>query len=211
MNLKLTEQQLKKRLCYPYKWYRKQNNLWDNYTNFIYKIPDWDLLIETISETVKRYKLDKKECFYYAINRWYNFYSAMAVEHIFCKQKNVAPALHQKNKEIDFYINTIPFDHKTSVFPKGFQQPLWYAKQNKKELLYWFYNQQSKQQREHYANRLFIVTHKSDGNHWKLKAEISLLEQAITKYVATFEDAKLETLHFSKTKNVLSDIIWVAQ
>jgi len=211
MNTTLVEQQLKKRLRYPYKWYRKQNNLWDGYTNFIYKISDWDLLIEAIAKTVERYRLNKKECFYYAINRWYNFHSAMAVEHIFCTQPNVTSAANKKNKEVDFFINTIPFDHKTSVFPKGFRKTLCYAKQNKKDLLYWFYHQQSKQQRRHYANRLFIVTHKGDGQHWKLKAEISLLQQAITKYVATFENAKLETLHFSKTKNVLSDIIWVAQ
>lgn len=75
----------------------------------------------------------------------------------------------------------------------------------------WLYNNQSKQQRKHFANRLFVITYQKDGQHWKLKAEISLLRQAITKYVATFEVSKLETLQFSATESAVSDIIWVEQ
>ena len=33
------EKELKKRLLYPYKWGRKQNDLYDKLTNFVYKIP----------------------------------------------------------------------------------------------------------------------------------------------------------------------------
>lgn len=81
MNLSDIEIELQKRLSFPYKWGRKQSNYWDQKTNFIYKIKNFDVLLETISNLEQEVKD-------YAMNRWYNFWSAMAVEHIFSKHKN---------------------------------------------------------------------------------------------------------------------------
>jgi len=36
------EKELKKRLPYPYKWGRKQNDEFDKLTNFVYSIPSFD-------------------------------------------------------------------------------------------------------------------------------------------------------------------------
>lgn len=205
------ENQLKKRWAYKYKWLRKQNDHWDHYTNFIYKTLDWDALISAIAQLVKNENLDKEEAFYYTVNRWYNFWSSVAVEEIFCSLPGVFPAENSKDKFVDFSINNIPFDHKTSVFPKGFEKNFAFAKANKEQLMNWFYEEQSKQQRQHFANRLFVVVHKADGNHWKLKAEISLLHNAISDYVANFDESQLTKLNFPNNKKALSDIIWVTQ
>jgi hypothetical protein len=211
MDKKLSEIeiQLKKRWAYPYKWLRKQNDQWDAYTNFIYTTPNWEDLIKAISTTVEQHKLNKEEAFYYAINRWYNFWSSVAVEVLFCSIPQVIPAKNNKDKLIDFSIHNIPFDHKTSVFPKGFKNNFAYAEANKEQLLYWLYNNQSQQGRKHHANRLFIIVHNQNGKHWKLKAEISLIQKAISNYVATFEAKQLITLKFSENQTALSDIIWV--
>lgn len=211
MNLSDIEIQLKKRWRYPYKWLQKQNDQWDAYTNFIYSTQHWDNLINEIAGAVQQYKLNKEAAFYYAINRWYNFWSSVAVEHIFCSLPQVIPAKNNKDKRIDFSIQNIPFDHKTSVFPKGFKNDFAYAKANKEELLHWLYINQSQQGRKHHANRLFIIVYDKSGKHWKLKAEISLLQQAISNYVATFEPKQLTTLKFSENQTALSDIIWVTQ
>lgn len=211
INLSNIETQLKKRWKYNYKWLQKQNNLWDNYTNFIYLISDWDCLVEAIARLVQEKKLPKEAAFYYAINRWYNYWSSVAVEHIFCSHPQVEPAKNEKDKEVDFSISGIPFDHKTSVFPKGFENDFAFAKAHKEQLLYWLYNHQSQQGRKHLANRLFIIVHNKNGNHWKLKAEISLLQQAISNYVTTFEPGHLTKLNFSEINQPLSDIIWVTQ
>lgn len=205
------ENELKKRWKYPYKWYQKQNNLWDTYTNFIYKTPTWEELVAAIANTVATHKLDKKACFYYASNRWYNFWSAMAVETLFCKHPEVQPAKNPKDKQMDFYLHNIPFDHKTSVFPKRFGTGLDEAKSNPEKLLYWLYNHQSQQGRKHLANRLFVVVFHSGGAHWKLKAEISLIEQAIIEYITTFDAKKMKKLVFPNGKTAVSDIIWVTQ
>jgi len=54
----------------------------------------------------------------YALNRWYNFWSAKTIENIFGEHKNIKPHLNSKDKLTDFYIKNIPFDHKTTIFPK---------------------------------------------------------------------------------------------
>ncbi len=203
------ETQLKNRLHYPYKWFRKQNDLWDQHTNFIYTNPTWEELQLTIANNTGQYKLPKEELFYYAINRWYNFWSAIAVERIFCSLDTIKAAKNNKDRLVDFSINGISFDHKTSVFPRGFHKSFLYAKENKKELLYWMYENQSKQQRQHFANRLFLIVHAKDGEHWKLKSEISLLKRAIINYVSTFDSSNLVTLNFENKQKALADIIWV--
>lgn len=205
------ETQLKNRWKYPYKWLQKQNDVWDQHTHFIYTISKWESLIEAIATLVKEKNLPKEEAFYYAINRWYNFWSSVAVEQIFCSLPQVIPAKNNKDKLTDFSIQNIPFDHKTSVFPKGFGKGFAYAKANKEELLYWLYINQSQQGRKHHANRLFVMVYSKNQQHWKLKAEISLLQQAISNYVATFEPKQLTTLKFSENQTALSDIIWVTQ
>ncbi len=205
------EKQLKERWNYKYLWYQKQNDQWDTYTHFIYKTKSWNELIKQIALLVEKEKLDKHQAFYYAINRWYNFWSAKVVEEIITAQPNVKAHPNPKNKTIDFYIHDIAFDHKTSVFPKGFGKSLAYAQQNKVALIEWLYKNQSNQQRLHFANRLFVIVHNSTKKHWHLKAEISLLNQAISKYVATFNPEKLVSIRFNQTQNTLSDIIWVSQ
>ncbi len=87
-NLQKIETELKKRLPYPYKWGRKQNNEFDKLTNFIYHTFLFD---DVIKEINSRFKKDKEHLNIsnYALNRWYNFWSAQAVEKIFhIKLKN---------------------------------------------------------------------------------------------------------------------------
>lgn len=210
-NFSEIEVQLKKRWVYNYKWLRKQNNQWDFYTHFIYSTPKWEDLIKEIAKTVALYKLNKEEVFYYTINRWYNYWSSVAVEAIFCANSSIQPAENNRDKRIDFYLQSIPFDHKTSVFPKGFRKDLIYAKAHKKQLLLWLYKNQSQQGRKHLANRLFIIVYAQNGKHWKLKADISLMQQAISNYVTTFDPKQLTRLNFSENQTALSDIIWVIQ
>lgn len=74
------EEELKKRQQYSYKWFRKQNDIWDNHTNFVYKTPNWETLNQKIDILAEKHDFDKQQIFQYATNRWYNFWSAKAVE-----------------------------------------------------------------------------------------------------------------------------------
>ena len=201
------ESELKKRLNYPYKWGRKQNDYFDKLTNFVYKISSFE---EVIKEIEIRFKNDKehKNISNYALNRWYNFWSAQAVEKIFCSLPNVQPALDAKDRLVDFTIDRVTFDHKTSIFPKNFPLPLEDAIKKTDELIKWLYKHQSQQQRKHLKNRLFIVLYSADGEHWKLKSEISWLKERIEIYMKGFNPHYLLTFDFENDKKTIADIIW---
>lgn len=211
LDLIFIEQELKKRWDYKYVWGRKQNNIWDKHTSYIYNTQNWEDLIPKIAQTVKQHQLDKHELFYYASNRWYNFWSAMAVEQLFTEIEGIKAVADGKDREKDFYLHGKAFDHKTSVFPKGFGRDLDYAKQNEKELITWLYEHQSSQQRFHLKNRLFVIVHDKNGAHWKLKAELQLINTKIEAYISNYQEENLKKVLFPKAENAFSDIIWVIQ
>jgi hypothetical protein len=202
------EEELKKCLDNPYEWGRKQNDVWDKKSNFIYEIKDYETLKMKISEVSKNNDLNKLDFCNYSSNRWYNFWSAMAVEQIFTQIEGIQANINSKNRLIDFNFFGIDFDHKTSVFPYGFGQKLEFAQKDPEKLIDWLYKNQSVQQRQHFENRLFLIVYSKKGQHWKLKAEISWLKLIIEKYVATFENSQLKRFDFHPGKRTFSDIIW---
>lgn len=201
------ETELKKRLSYPYKWGQKQNDRFDKQTNFIYHTFKFD---ELLNEIDKRFKSEKEYNLYfnYSLNRWYNFWSAHAVENIFCSLPNVKPAPDSKDRLVDFTIQGVSFDHKTSIYPKNFPYKIDEAIKHTDELIKWLYKHQSQQQRKHFKNRLFIVLYSSKGEHWKLKSEILWLKERIEKYMFGFNPDFLMKFNFEKDRYALSDVIW---
>jgi hypothetical protein len=201
------ENELKKRLAYPYRWGQKQNDSFDRQTNFIYHTFSYDDVLKEIDRRFKSEK-DFELYFNYSINRWYNFWSAQAVENIFCSLPNIKPAFNSKDKLVDFTINEVSFDHKTSVFPKNFPLEINEAVKKTDELIKWLYKHQSQQQRKHFKNRLFVVLFSPDGEHWKLKSEIAWLKHRIEKYMIGFNPDYLLKFNFEKDKQTISDVIW---
>ena len=203
MDLERVERALKKRLVYPYRWGRKQSNSWDRETNFIYTTYG-------VNSLLKKSLHLSSELRDYALNRWYNFWSAMAVEEIFTSHPNIVAHKNSYDKLVDFTIDNIPFDHKTSVFPKGFNHSYTYAREHEKELIAWLYENQSQQGRKHLKNRLFILLYDENGEHWKMKAEIAQLKKKIDEYVKKFSPSTLYQFDFGEGK-VYSDILWVTK
>lgn len=206
-NLIQIETELKKRLSIPYQWGQKQNDYFDAKTNFIYKVFEFEKLLKEIEVRFKS-NPDSEKYFNYAINRWYNFWSAYAVEKIFCSIEGVSPAENSKDRNKDFIIQGVSFDHKTSVLPKQFTSPIKDIIRESGKLIEWFYNNQSKQQRQHYKNRLFVVLYSSQREHWKLKSELTWLKSKIENYMKGFNPAYLMKFNFIPGETTISDIIW---
>jgi hypothetical protein len=204
------ESELKKRLKYPYKWGRRQNDYFDKLTNFVYKIPEFELVLKEIESRFKKDK-EHKNISNYALNRWYNFWSAQAVEKIFCSLPNVKPALDEKDRLVDFTIEGVTFDHKTSIFPKNFPYPIDEAIKKTDVLIKWLYKNQSQQQRKHLKNRLFIVLYSAQGEHWRLKSEITWLKERIEKYMEGFNPNYLMIFQLEENKQTLADVIWATR
>ena len=204
----LLEKELKKRLDFPYVWGRMQTDNFDNNTNFIYKTTNFESLLAQIDASFK-HEANYLELKNYALNRWFNFWSAKAIEASFCEDKNVIAHKNSKDKYTDFFISKIPFDHKTTVFPKGFNKSVPYAKQHKRELIEWFYKNQSQQKRYHLKNRLFLIVldYNNPKDNWKLKSEILWLQKIVSTYLSTFDTQNLESFNF-QNQLVKSDVIW---
>jgi len=207
MDILLAERELKKRHIYPYKWRQLQNNSFDRRTNFIYNTLLFDDLLSAIKDLFFD-DTDYELYFDYCLNRWYNFWSAKAIEKIFCLQETVIPAENSKDKFLDFYINKTPFDLKMTVFPKAYEQYYTQVQNDPLPLIKWLYENQSQQNRKHLSNRLFLVLHNQNGEHWKLKAEIQWLSNIVQNYVENFQNQNLYQLELTKGKTTLSDLIF---
>jgi len=213
-DLKLLETELQKRFIYPYVWLRKQNDAWDVSTQFIYDVFNFDTLITQIKIHYNNLKTDTSfvEYFNYALNRWYNFWSARAVEQMFTESPKVQIHKNRYDKYIDFWLENLPFDHKTTVFPKGFKKDFNEALKCKKELALWLYKNQSREGRRHFKNRLFVVLYSTEGAHWQLKANLDLINSCVKKYIQNFHAEQLISLSFkSEKKATLTDIIFVTK
>ncbi|HAI75823.1 MAG TPA: hypothetical protein DCM08_06205 [Microscillaceae bacterium] len=204
------EQELKKRWAYPYQWGIKQDDYHDKATHFIYNTATFDEVMATIQEA-----FGKSKDFYkwqnYALNRWYNFHAAVAVEQCFCALPEVVPALNAKNRLVDFTIQGIPFDHKTSVFPKKYPLTAAQAYADTASLIQWLYENQSQQRRKHHHNRIFIMLYAKNGEHWKLKAELLWLKELIDNYVWNFNPERLYRFDWDTGQYALADLIWAMQ
>ncbi len=201
------ERNLRRRLAYPYIWGGVQNDRRDRATDFIYSILAFDELLAAIEERFGGSR-DYPAWRNYALNRWYNFWSARAVEMIFAAQPGVLPAPNARDRLVDFTLQGIPFDHKTTVFPRAFGHDLAYARRRPEVLLRWLYAHQSRERRYHRRNRLFILLYRDDGAHWRLRAEVGWLAQLIGNYVRNFRRERLHRLQGEDGTVALADLIW---
>ena len=177
------QNELRARHALPYRWGQTQNDAFDGRTQFVYEVKTWPSLLACLSrfEAEPSYELLRD----YAANRWYNFWSARAVEHFFSESPRVQPAANSRDRLRDFSFDGIAFDHKTSVWPAAYGGAYAAARLDSAPLIQWLYANQSRQGRQHFENRLFVVLHRADGAHWKLKADLTRLRAAV-KEIARF-------------------------
>jgi len=210
ITLDTREQELKKRFAHPHEWGQRHNDEWDALTDFVYHIFSIDALTK---ELEARFKVEAvfNEMMDYGINRWYNFWSAKAVEQIFCSHPSVKASRDSDDRLREFRIGDLSFDHKTSTYPRGFNHDLEFGQRHPKELIEWFYTHQGHRRRKHFENRIFIVLYASDGQHWKLKADLGWLDGIIKSYLDQFDPAKLFRFKFEGKRETVADLLWAVR
>lgn len=192
----------------PYlKSWTKQNDKNDKLSNFIYNTTKFSDIIEK----AKANKLPIS----YVCHRWYNYHTSKVTENIFekygcVKEKNF------KHKEIDIYFKQVPYDIKLTVLPSKYKGNTDFKnKQNKDDLIVWYYKNQSQEGRKHLANRLFVVCKSKNNNYeenLKLKCNFKLIEKAVLEFIEYYSCRQLNTVCFEdngEIKFVYSDIIVV--
>jgi hypothetical protein len=185
-------------------WGKKQDDKWDKMSDFIYHISSFEALRKKVIEDKTSVAFNR-----YTLRRWYNFWSATAVEMMFGSHPSVTKNSNPFDKLVDFEIQGIKFDHKTTVFPKGYIKGFEYAKSNPIDLVNWLYQNQSKEKRYHTANRLFVVLNAQNGDHDGLRKELSLIHGLIEKYLQEFDENQLLTVDVGDGKEAKADVIWV--
>lgn len=188
-------------------WGDIQNDRYDNYTKYIYNTTTYDNLVMKTKMICKVYPdLEYDRVFRYALNRRFNHIVSHYAEDVFTSHDIVEDEPDIYNKEIDFYINQIPFDLKMSVFPKWFEKDIDYALEHKEELIERMYKHCSKEKRLHNGNKIFIVCYSSDWNHNQVKGNLEWITEAIDKYIADYDEWNLTI-----QDNSLSDIIFIVK
>lgn len=180
--------------------WQMQNNYSDSKTKFIYTS-------DTIEE-VRYYSEKNRVDFNYALHRWYNFNCAKLHEEIFIKYGAIKE-VDIYHKTIDFYISGIPFDLKTTYFPKAIKDISHYdlkKRSGKNNLIKWLYENQSKQGRFHLENRLFLVCEDLVS-----KSNFVLIEEKIKNFIEYSQTNGFNELQLDNSKIVFSDIILVRQ
>lgn len=200
------ENELQKALKYIDANWIMQNNNYDFKSAFIYKT-------NTVEEVINLSKINNVD-YKYCLHRWYNFHTSIQCENIFIeygaiKEKNY------RNKEIDIYINNIPFDVKLTVYPKALSNHPYdlNKKEDKNKLIEWMYLHQSQEQRKHLKNRLFIVC---DGNTQYdslcLKSDFNQIRKKIFNYINEVNKNGFNEITITDNGNkyvVKSDIIYI--
>ena len=203
------ETELRARHALPYHWGQRQNDAFDRRTQFIYRQKTWAGLLAYLQSAAA--EPDFAALRDYAANRWYNYWSARAVEHFFGESARVRPAPNPRDRLRDFFLDGTAFDHKTSVWPAAYGGTYAAARLDPAPLIRWLYAHQSAQGRQHLENRLFVVLHRADGAHWQLKADLTRLRAAVRAFLAApaVQPVLLETPN--GPRQVTSAVIWVEQ
>ena len=200
------ELELKKALHYISSDWRMQYNYGDYKSNFIYHV-------ETVDECIELAKKNDVSV-EYALHRWYNFKTSTFCEKIFI-DLGAKKEQDEKNKEIDLYIDDIPFDIKLTVYPKRLSNHPYdlTTREGKNALIKWLYENQSQQSRKHLKNRLFIVCDgKTQEDSLSLKSDFSKIEVKIKEYMSYQKEYGFNEINIvdrNNTYTVKSDIIYI--
>ena len=165
-------------------WGRVQNDAWDSHCQFIFRLRTVDAVRARAREVADEQQLDGGAFVPYALRRWYCFWGARVAELLFLRHPGVV-AGPPKDHEVDFTVDGVPFDLKTSEVPRQFVARLDEWLDDAAVAAAWFYTHQSRERRFHTANRLFLVLCDRDypDEAWRLRADVSALRASVDAFM----------------------------
>jgi len=202
--LDLLEAELKKRTDFPYIWKRINSPALDKETDFIYDFISFDAVVEKIRWTFRRNQ-NKDDYFNYALNRWYNYHTAIAIENIFCSIPAINSFKNKRGRLKYFKIDDVSFTQKSAVFPSSYPKTILESKKSKENLIKWLYGNDKKGLDRHH--KIFILFYDNHGHHWKLRAELSWIKRIVETYLGSFDINQLISIKYND-KLILNDVIF---
>ena len=179
----------------PAAWGRVQDDRWDRLSRFIYRTRSADAVRQRAEATAATEGLgaDATAFVQYALRRWYCFWGARLAELLFLGHAGVRPG-PPTHHEIDFTIDGVPFDLKTTEVPRVFAGPVEAWAGDPGKLAAWLYRHQSREGRFHTANRLFLVLcdPARPEEAWRLRGDERALSHAIDAFMRHRRYVELE-------------------
>lgn len=185
----------------PLHWGSVQNNRVDDNINMfaINSFSELESKIANFSDYKKNYLR----------RRWYLWKCSECDEYLFYKNMNVEKNPNPFDKAWDIRINgNLDFDVKGTVIPKSMRMDAALVMEDPREMIDFFYDEQSKGRRYDIQNRLFIVHHSFLNQDrelylrcaWKYKKEV---------YKIFCENA--HKIRYYKTHNVIAGVIFIIE
>lgn len=201
MDLAFLESQLKERWYLSIPWNFKFDMRMEPEIHFIYKNTDFGEILKQAAALPAPFEQ-------YAINRWYNFWSNKALVYIFSQHPSVQTKKNIYNEIDSISFNSIDFRVGGYVYPNQFARTLRYALLHKEELLYWLYRRMRKNHRRDIKNEIFVIFYQRNGEHWRLKAELGLIEKVVFNFLNEFDVHRVLRLHLNENKTSYAEIVW---
>jgi hypothetical protein len=166
-------------------WERVQNDTWDRACQFIFRVRTAARVRTKAEQIATQQGLEHPAFIHYALRRWYCFWGARVAELIFVGHPGVE-AGPPKDHEVDFTIDGVPFDLKTSEVPRAFADRLGDLHTQPEQVATWLYAHQSRGRRFHAANRLYLLLCDADqpDDAWRLRGDVAALHAAIGGFLA---------------------------
>ena len=166
-------------------WGRVQDDAWDGLSRFIYRLRTAASVRAEAERVARARGLEPTAFGHYALRRWYCFWGARMAELLFQAHPSVRPG-PPRHHEIDFTIDGVPFDLKTSEVPRRFLDSVEELTADPGRVASWLYEHQSREGRYHTANRLFLLLcdPAAPEEAWRLRADVAALRRAIDGFMA---------------------------
>lgn len=169
----------------------------DSWTEFIYESKLYATFKARAGLELARHPY-RAELTEYAAWRWYNWRCSAAVEAMFCSFPGVRAEPNKKHPTIDFYIGGVPFDLKVTNLPNGL------APDKPRDVLNWFYKNQSRERRYSLNNRLFVALPCiGESEAWRLKANLVEIYSYVEEYMLKYSQNKLIRSHFGMVADLI--------
>ncbi len=186
----------------PLKWGKIQNNIYDSKIN-MFSINSKEKLEECLSS----FPIEIKN---YYKRRWFLWQCSKVDEYLFCSLASVQKNPNPKDQQWDIKIKNTnhTFDIKGTKVPKSFMNNFSFEKE--KDIIDFYYKEQSGGIRYNIQNRLFIVHHSfaSPEREMFLRCHWDLKENAYCDFVDRITNGQIKLVEY---KNVYAKIIYIIE